>query len=178
MMNKRALETFKILLLIVLAVAAGYILFSGSTPEQHPMSVRVPDITLQRIGEGNLELKSLRGKPYLIEIWEKNCSFCRREIPDLNDLHRSETLGVVSLLVEYAADGRVDENFIQRLGIEYPVYRADEELIRSLGGLKLFPTAFLVDENGVATQRIEGAKNSRTLRELVELTGFTESDTE
>ncbi len=168
MEKKDTLGSLKAILLVLGSLVAGYMFIHPGYMEREPININVPPAVLDKVGGGKLNLASLAGKPYLLEVWELNCPHCRREIPVLNELQRSGQLQVVSLIYE-PSEEQIGEKELQELCIEYPVYRIRDGLLNKLE-LVAFPTAYLVNSSGVATERIVGAKDNGVLKRITERT--------
>ena len=135
---------------------------SGGTLTERS-SLAIPAVRLEQVGGGELDLASLAGEPFLLEIWSYNCSHCRNEIAGLKRLHASGELRMVSLIYDPDSAERADR--LEELGIDYPVYRADDALLDRLE-VQAFPTAYLVGPGGAAVKRITGYKDEKVLQSL------------
>jgi peroxiredoxin len=87
------------------------------------VGARAPSFSLQRLsGDGNLSLKSLRGKAVVLNFFASWCDPCKREAPVLEQLwQRDRTQGLVVLGID-ANDSRGDaRKFLRVHDVTYPV---------------------------------------------------------
>ncbi len=74
---------------LVAGVALGWLVWSLFTPgESYERSL--PELSLQQLEGGELQLASLRGEPVIINLWATWCLPCLRELPMMADIMRSE----------------------------------------------------------------------------------------
>jgi thiol-disulfide isomerase/thioredoxin len=65
---------------IVAGLATGWLLWALLTPSQAPAR-GLPDLTLERLEGGQLQVASLTGSPAVINLWATWCPPCVRELP-------------------------------------------------------------------------------------------------
>ena len=73
---------------------------SGSSPAGEKLAQDLPSTLYQGsdvLGEGNLTISSLQGKPLVLNFWAGLCPPCRAEMPDLQEIYE-ETKDRVNLL--------------------------------------------------------------------------------
>lgn len=76
--------------MVVLAgVAIGWLAWSLFTPGR-TYERSLPDISLERLEGGELQLSSLTGQPVVINLWATWCIPCLRELPMMADAMRRE----------------------------------------------------------------------------------------
>jgi len=93
----------------------------------------------------------------LLNFWATWCGPCRYEIPELIDLQKRypQQLLVIGLSVDEGSPELV-RKFVERLGVNYPVAMASEELQQKFGGILSLPTSFLIDRQGRLVQKHVG----------------------
>lgn len=106
------------------------------------------DFTLRDLEGHEWNLKRLRGKVVLVNFWETWCPPCRREIPDLADLHsRFHDKGLVVLAISSEDEATVTK-FVWRQSVNYPVLLDPEGKVKDLFRVKGFPVSFVYDREG------------------------------
>lgn len=130
---------------------------------------RRPDyVVTTRSGE-LLTSASLRGKVVLVNVWATWCPPCRAEMPALQqlaDAYAAEGMVLLGLSVDRGSAGEVDA-FLAERGITYPVAIVDDQVIAAFGGVRGYPTSFLVDRQGVVQHTVMGPVAPLTLRPAI-----------
>jgi DsbE subfamily thiol:disulfide oxidoreductase len=120
-------------------------------------------------GNGELALKSLRGKAVVLNFWASWCGPCRDESPYLAQLWRSNRgrgLAVVGVNEEdLSSDAR---RFARRYGLAYPVVRDKSGAVRDAYGLMGYPESFVIDRRGRIVERIAGPVHTGEFRRRFE----------
>jgi thiol-disulfide isomerase/thioredoxin len=119
-------------------------------------------------GEGagtTIDLRSLRGRPVVINFWASWCDPCRREAPDLVAFARDHP-GVAMLGVN-ANDSRAQAvPFANELGFDWPSIEGGNDLLEDfkLNGL---PGTFVIDPAGQVVYRKLGTVTAAELAAAV-----------
>jgi cytochrome c-type biogenesis protein len=120
-----------------------------------------PDIELKSITGEPLRLSDLRGRVVLLNFWATWCMPCRKEIPDLNNMHHdleAQGLTVVGVLWD---DADADINaFRNEIKMDYELVVGESSIGDKFGGIQGLPTTFIIDRDGRIRQKIFG-ENSR-----------------
>lgn len=104
-----------------------------------------------------LALASLRGRPLLVNFWATWCAPCRVEMPSLArlpELFGEDRVVVVGLNVKEGP--RAVSLFLQRTGVQMPVWMDPQGEITRAWGVSVYPTTFILDRQGRMRQRIRG----------------------
>jgi thiol-disulfide isomerase/thioredoxin len=166
--------TFALLLLVIATTFSG-LNCAGDPPADPPptdvapvVGKYAPDFSLTNLGGDVVTLKSLRGKPVLLNIWAKWCPPCIAELPWFQDVSNrySDRVNVVTVNIgedratveQFMSDNRYTFNVL----LDYPAksmavaYRA-----------AFIPDTFSIDKNGIVKAVRVGS--FETLQELENL---------
>lgn len=112
-------------------------------------------------------LADYRGHVVLLNLWGTWCPPCRREIPDLVEVHEKiESRGgtVVGLAVDSGSPAEI-RDFIEEFGVNYPVWHArGREVSRHYRAVG-YPTTLLIDREGIIRERYLGPQTAESLME-------------
>jgi cytochrome c biogenesis protein CcmG/thiol:disulfide interchange protein DsbE len=130
---------------------------------------RQPQFTVQTRDGRVLTADSLRGRVVLVNIWATWCPPCRAEMPALQQLASSyadEAFVLLGLSVDRGPATSVDA-FLRERGITYPNAIIGDEVLRAFGGVRGYPTSFLLDKRGVLRHAVLGPVAPLTLRPAI-----------
>lgn len=108
---------------------------------------------------------SLRGEVVLVNFWATWCVPCRVEMPLLERMaerHRPAGLRVLGFSVDRGDPNQVTE-FVKRRGITYPIAVVGPDVEREFGGVRGYPTSFLLDRTGTIRHAVIGPLAPATL---------------
>jgi len=107
-----------------------------------------------------VNLSDFRGKPVLFAFWASWCESCKEEIPLIEKFSQGKRDEVAILLV--AIDGE-NEKKIQRIiknqKITLPVLLDVKEKIARTYGIRMVPTTFLINPEGMMVGMIVGQRD-------------------
>jgi len=134
-----------LLLLFVLPAAADY-------ETDYPV-----DFTLPQLGGGEVSLSDFRGKWVIVNYWATWCAPCRKEMPELSELHEARDDIVVLGLAFEDTDDQAFEEFLSELDATYPILRVDVyNPPEPFGAPKVLPTTIILDPEGKAVKAYLG----------------------
>ena len=111
-------------------------------------------------------------KVNVINFWATWCEPCRVEMPYLQQIHAeraADGLQVVGIIIDKGASGETVQKFIDDIGVEYTVLWPHARFLKGWGGINIFPTTFLIDENGKILRRYAGGGAEWTERLLEDI---------
>jgi peroxiredoxin len=131
-----------------------------------------PDFTLDLAGGGQLTLSELRGDVVLINLWTSWCPPCRSEMPAIQQVYEANHergLEVLAINMTYQDSETGAVEFVQELGLTFPVLLDRTGEVGYQYQLRSLPTTFFVDRQGVIQQVILGGPMSEvTLQTALE----------
>ena len=105
-------------------------------------------------------LSDYRGQAVVLDFYATYCPPCRDEIPHLIALQRRygpEGLNIIGLNVGDEADRVKVPQFVQELGIQYPLGNPDRELVELFfSGNSAIPQTYVFDRKGRLVKRFIG----------------------
>ncbi len=109
----------------------------------------------------------VKGKIVLLNFWGTWCPPCRREIPDLIDVHQ-EGLDKDFLVVGVTLERDIEnaetnvKEFAKSRGIKYlNIIDKDQSIARAYGGINAVPTTFIIDKKGKIVETLVGARTKQ-----------------
>ena len=118
---------------------------------------QAPDITLPTPDGDMLSLADLRGQVVFVNFWGTYCPPCVAEMPDLQKTYETledEDFVILGINVEEHPD--VVKAFIADNDITFPIVISDDGTINPTFNLRVMPTTWFIDADGVLRGRIEG----------------------
>jgi len=138
---------------VALAAVAGLLglLVWRLTHQSHApkLGTSAPHFTAERIDGGTFDLRSVRGKPVVLNFWASWCGPCKTEAAALEQRwqhYRSQ--GVVFLGIDYNDVSGDAKRFLARHGVTYPTLLDGSGAIGDRYGLSGVPETYFIDRNG------------------------------
>lgn len=125
------------------------------------------------LGEGNLTVSSLRGKPLVINFWAGLCPPCRAEMPDLQEFY-DENKDRVNLLGidvgQFTGLGSQDaaKALLEELNITYPAGFTNDGSVMRVYKVLGMPTTVFIDSKGEIFRKWGGVLNNEVLTRLTD----------
>ncbi|MBA7504253.1 Thiol-disulfide oxidoreductase ResA [subsurface metagenome] len=150
----------KVILLIILT---SMLLVTGcAAPSVARVGESAPDFQLENLDGQLISLSDFRGKPVLINFWATWCTFCRDEMPYLQQIYEEwSDKGLVVLTINIGESHLEVEMFLQISDLSLPVLLDTNEKVAQKYNVPPIPTTFFIDSDGVIREKIIGAFPSK-----------------
>jgi cytochrome c biogenesis protein CcmG/thiol:disulfide interchange protein DsbE len=121
-----------------------------------------PGFTLHDLTNTPVSLTQFRGKRLLLNFWYVACAPCRQEMPDL-ERFAAQNPQIVILGLNIEDDPATASQFLQQLGITYPVVLDSHQRVFDLYRLTSTPSSILIDSQGIIRGSVSGPLNTGQL---------------
>ncbi len=124
-----------------------------------------PDWRVVTLAGDTLTDEAMRGQVVLVNFWATWCLPCRAEMPALQAMyerHRAAGLVLAGFSVDRGSAAAVQE-YVQGRGVTYPVAIVGATEEGAFGGVRGYPTSFLLDRRGVVRHAVIGPLAPATL---------------
>jgi thiol-disulfide isomerase/thioredoxin len=132
-------------------------------------------VSLPLLPSGSHSMSNEEATYTVLNYWAIWCAPCRREIPELNEFdHLSADISVVG--VNWDRDDRATTlDYIERMGIEFPVTDGDPIQQLAIVRPEILPTTFVFNPHGELVATLVGEQDGESIRAAIEA---SHSDTE
>lgn len=131
------------------------------------------EFTWEENGKDKKFSEIAKGKIVLLNFWGTWCPPCRREIPDLVEIH-NESNGKDYVVVGISLEKNVNNaeklinDFVQKNGIGYlNVIDKNFDVAKAYGGINAVPTTFIIDKNGKIVETLVGMRSKSAFLEAI-----------
>ena len=159
-------NTVKMILLFV----GGALLIAGNayfyfTEKAGPLS----DVEFTLLDGNKITADELKGNTVLLNFWATSCEPCRKEIPELIELHQEFSKKNVKLIGVAMSHDRPDHviAFKQKYQIPYAIALDVDSLLAQLFKVKVIPVTLLISPHGQIVYRHSGVININDLRKRI-----------
>jgi peroxiredoxin len=155
-----------IYVLIVLIV--GLVIHAFQPPKPLGEGDVAPNITLNLLTGETKSLTDYRGKVVVLDFWATWCAPCRFTMPKMIQLHhryRDRNVVVIGVAVDATSRAEI-EQFVQEMGVDYPIAVDSDSAAKGAYQVRSLPTLFILDKEGNILQRMEGYDPQSTIQTL------------
>ncbi|MEX2283114.1 MAG: TlpA disulfide reductase family protein [Gemmatimonadota bacterium] len=135
---------------------AGLSLACSRPPSSGQVGDEAPVYSAPALNGESVSLAGLRGQVVLLNVWATWCIPCRKELPELQQLHQqlaSRGLHVVGVSVDDGSADRAVDQFVREFGLTYTILRDPAEKVSHTFAIPGVPASFLIDRNGKVVWR-------------------------
>lgn len=115
------------------------------------------NFSVKTLAGETIDFNKYKGKPVFLNLWATWCGPCRAEMPSIQNLYdkvNKDSVAFVVLSLDAADDLQKVNKYVESKGFTFPVFIA-AELPQQLQ-VKLIPTTFVIDKDGMFAYRKEG----------------------
>lgn len=126
----------------------------------------VPDFTLHTLQGQSVSTAQLRGQVVVINLWATWCSYCREEMPALQNYylrHQQQGLQVFAVSMDEASEDQNVRAIMQQFAYTGAV--GGDSKLAGFGRIWRLPMTFVIDRQGIL--RRDGSVGSPTVDEKV-----------
>ena len=142
---------------------------SATNEAPDPEKIMVPDFALKDIDGNETKLSDYQGKIVVLNFWAVWCTYCKLEMPDLNELNQElEKEGdAVILAVDVMETHDVVSEYLDSENINLKVLMDEDGSVAATYGIEGYPTTFILNPDGSLYGYIPGATDKKTLEMLI-----------
>ncbi|NUQ38709.1 MAG: TlpA family protein disulfide reductase [Caldilineales bacterium] len=129
-----------------------------------------PDLTLPTPAGEMLSLSDLRGQVVFVNFWGTYCPPCVDEMPDLQatqNVLAGEPFLILGVNVEESPETVIA--WTSEHGITFPQVISDDGTINPTLNLRVMPTTWFIDANGILRGRMEGQMDAKTAEKIARI---------
>lgn len=121
---------------------------------------KAPPFSLKAVDGNQISLSDLQGKPAMLIFWASWCGSCKEEIPVFEKFFvvKKDQLIILTIAIDGKSEKRI-QSFIKKNRIMLPVLLDEKEKIARTYGVRMVPTAFLIDGEGFIVGMIVGERD-------------------
>ena len=122
--------------------------------------MKAPSFSLKGLGGDKITLKELKGKPIILIFWATWCSPCKEELPTLRKFAegKEDQLGILTIAIDGENKKKV-QRFVEENKINLAVLLDEKEEIARTYRVRMVPTTFLIDRDGMMMGAITGQRD-------------------
>src|SRR5262245_27214632 len=128
---------------------------------------QLPDVQLADSDGQPVALRSMLGKPLVINVWYSTCAPCAKELRYFADVSRELGDSVQFVGVDPVDDAAKMQEFADARGVEYPLLMDQAGDLLTAAGVAAFPTTLFVSPDGRIVHQT-GAIEADDLRQTIQ----------
>ncbi len=143
---------------IILAGALlGFLLLGQAAVAATYETTEPVDFSLPQLHGEPMALSDYRGQWVVLNYWATWCAPCRKEIPELSELHQQrDDITVLGIAYE-DVDRELFDQFLQEFLVSYPILVADVyQPPEPFGAPRVLPTTIILDPTGRSVKAFLG----------------------
>jgi len=120
-----------------------------------------PNISLQRLEGGKVDLKSYRGKWVLLNFWATWCPPCVEEMPSLENFYKKNKKNNMTVLAISLdkGDAKTVKAFVKKHGLTFEVFHDPQSIASRPFHVSGLPSTFVLNPKGEVVAQAVGGRN-------------------
>jgi peroxiredoxin len=132
-----------------------------------------PDFTLKNVDGRELALKDLRGKTVLLDFWATWCEPCRKDMPEIKNLHDEfKSKGLEVVLIDFSEPAEVAKEYFEKNKYTFHNLLDPQSETFDKYGAGGIPKVVLIDKDGVVRYCQLGYSSRQDFRAEVQKLGL------
>ena len=128
-----------------------------------------PSFKLPDIDGAERDFSEWSGKHRLLNFWATWCPPCIQEMPELERFYQQNISSAQIWGVTFEdTDKAKIRQFIEQLGITYPVLGYGQDPLTGFGTVNVLPTTFVIDKQGLFFHRFEGPITAQDITAVID----------
>ena len=157
--------------ILIMALTSGLLVggcSSSAGPDGQSQAPQVgklaPGFQLPDLDGKTVSLSELRGGPVMLNFWATWCEPCRSEMPYIQEIYDDRAWldkGLVILAIDIGESQATAEDFMRSRNLSFPVLLDTNQEVALNYNIRVIPTTFLVDKEGIIRVMKRGAFPSK-----------------
>jgi len=118
-----------------------------------------PDFALTDTGGQKASLSDFKGKAVILNFFASWCPPCRAEIPDFIELQKAYGDKGFTFIGVSLTDAQDSKNFVETMGINYPVMVDDGKVSTLYGPVRSIPTTYVIGKDSKVVKMYIGSRS-------------------
>lgn len=113
-----------------------------------------------------VDLNKYKGKILFLTFIKSDCEWCSKELKVFSSLKKSEHAKEINVVVITLGDDTYALK-VKTKEVKYPVLRASEELLDTIGGIEMTPYTLIADKKGNFETKIVGYQTAEQIESII-----------
>ena len=161
---------------IMFLLLAGYLTLFIAACGEGPVAVvgnPAPDFDTVDLKGDVWSLSDLKGKVVFVNFWATWCAPCREEMPSMQRLYEKMPKDKFEMIALFNNDKKpAVRNFVSQLGLTFPIWSDESNIIGARYGLTGLPETLIVDKKGIIREKFIGPAEWDTPETIEMLTKY------
>ena len=137
-----------------------------------PIGSAAPDFTVTPVSGGApVSLKSLRGKPVLIDFWATWCPPCRESLPHTEDIYKKFGDSGLQVMTVSDENAKTIKDFVAKNKYTFPTYNDSSDATEKAYGVDGIPCVAIIDKDGKLQAFMVGLRPEEDLTDALKKIG-------